>query len=65
MPRTPNIPNESSTASPDAPAPYSEESFIPVATAHTRAMRSFLPWQLWRFVVINLRMLRMIAKSHE
>lgn len=26
--------------------------------------RTFLPYQLWRFVVINLRMLVMIFKSH-
>lgn len=47
------------------PAPYSAESFIPVPTARTRALRTFIPWQLWRFAVINLRMLRMIAKSHD
>ncbi|MBK6485952.1 MAG: hypothetical protein IPF98_03580 [Gemmatimonadetes bacterium] len=59
------MPNELNSALPSVPAPYSEASFIPVATPRTRALRSFLPWQLWRFVVINLRMLRMIAKSHE
>lgn len=48
-----------------SPAPYSAASFIPVPTARTRALRTFVPWQLWRFVVINLRMLRMIAKSHD
>ena len=59
------MPNELKGALPSSPAPYSDASFIPVATPRTRALRTFLPWQLWRFVVINLRMLRMIAKSHD
>jgi hypothetical protein len=62
--RTPAA-HPSPPSAPAVPAPYSEASFIPVATPRTRALRTFLPWQLWRFVVINVRMLRMIAKSHE
>lgn len=58
----PTIPTPSSTL---APAPYTEESYVPVATPRTRAMRTFLPWQLLRFLVINLKMLQMISKSHE
>jgi hypothetical protein len=27
--------------------------------------RTFLPYQLYRFVVINVRMLRMILKGHQ
>jgi hypothetical protein len=34
-------------------------------TAGTRFLRVFLPWQLVRFVVINLKMLRIIAKGHH
>lgn len=37
------------------------------ATKPTRStvfLRTFLPWQLWRFVEINLRMFRIIGKSH-
>lgn len=33
-------------------------------TKRTLFMRSFLPWQLWRFLVINIRMVLMIRKSH-
>lgn len=29
-------------------------------TAFTLFMRTFLPWQLWRFVCINLRMMQVI-----
>ena len=37
------------------------------ATKPTRStvfLRTFLPWQLWRFAEINLRMFRIIGKSH-
>jgi hypothetical protein len=66
----PNAPDRTPAPHPSRPgavaaAPYSEASFIPVATARTQALRTFLPWQLWRFLVINVRMLRMIAKSHD
>lgn len=48
-----------------APAPNSDSFFAPTPTRRTVALRTFIPWQLWRFVVINLRMFRMIAKSHD
>ncbi len=34
-------------------------------TPRTLAMRGSILWQLWRFVVINLRMTVMIWKSHD
>ena len=43
-----------------------QESFY--ATKPTRLtvfMRTFLPWQIWRFIRINLGMLQIIAKSHH
>ncbi len=36
----------------------------PRPSAMTRAMRTFIPWQLIRFLVINIRMMIMISKSH-
>jgi hypothetical protein len=33
-------------------------------TRSTLFWRTFLPWQIWRFVWINLKMFRIIAKSH-
>jgi len=36
----------------------------PLPTAATLRRRSSLPVQLWRFTVINLKMLRMVSKSH-
>jgi hypothetical protein len=29
-------------------------------TAFTRFLRTFLPWQIWRFASINLRMMQVI-----
>ncbi len=50
---------------PLTPVPTEDTRFVPAPTPRTVAMRTFLPWQAWRFIVINLRMLRMIAKSHD
>ena len=36
----------------------------PVPTPRTRFLRTFVPWQILRFIAINLRMLRMIGLSH-
>jgi len=59
------MPNVPSHAPERAPAPYTAASYIPVPTHRTISMRTFLPLQLYRFLVINWRMLRMIAKSHD
>lgn len=37
------------------------------ATKPTRGtifMRTFLPWQIWRFLRINLKMITIIRRSH-
>jgi hypothetical protein len=34
-------------------------------TGTTLFMRTFLPWQIWRFVWINFKMLIIIRKSHR
>ncbi len=31
----------------------------------TRFMRTFLPWQMWRFAMINLKMMSLMRKSHH
>lgn len=37
----------------------------PKPTGKVLFWRTFLPWQLWRFVVINVKMLRLLRKSHR
>jgi len=52
--------------------------YTPMERAHLRAsfyatrptkatvfLRTFLPWQLWRFVRINLRMFSILYRSHR
>jgi hypothetical protein len=39
--------------------------YATMPTAWTIRMRTFLPWQLVRFAVINLKMLRMIWRGHH
>jgi|GEM_PF-446862 len=34
-------------------------------TATTRFFRTFLPWQLVRFIIINVKMMRIISVSHH
>jgi hypothetical protein len=42
----------------------SQGFFATKPTAFTRNLRTSLLWQLVRFVVINIRMIRIIRKSH-
>lgn len=34
-------------------------------TRLTLFLRTFLPWQAWRFAVINLKMIGIIRRSHR
>jgi len=34
-------------------------------TKWTLFLRTFLPWQIWRFAWINLKMLSIIRSSHK
>lgn len=49
----------------DNQKPYEQAYFPPVPTGFTRFMRTFLPWQLIRFAIINLKMLIVVSKSHK
>ena len=40
-------------------------STAPMPTKHTVRMRTNLPVQLVRFAIVNLKMLRMVLKSHN
>ena len=45
--------------------PYTREFFAPRPSAATLFFRTFLPWQLVRFIWINAKMIRMISKAHS
>lgn len=44
------------------PAPFASDA--PLPTARTVWMRTFLPWQLIRFLWLNVRMIRMVGRAH-
>lgn len=50
---------------PTTPSSIEDGRLAPRPTRRTVAMRTFIPWQIVRFAVINLRMFRIIAKSHD
>ncbi len=45
--------------------PYSREFFVPRPSRFTLFFRTFVLWQLVRFVWVNVKMIRMIGKSHS
>jgi hypothetical protein len=47
---------------PPAAPPRAPDAALP--TRGTVFMRTFLPWQMLRFAVINLKMVRLILRSH-
>ena len=40
-------------------------STAPMPTKHTLRMRTNIPFQLVRFGIVNIKMLRMVLKSHN
>jgi len=44
--------------------PYQQAYYPPVPTGLTRAMRNNIVWQIVRFFVINMKMLKLMRKSH-
>ncbi|MEQ6121208.1 hypothetical protein [Reichenbachiella sp. MALMAid0571] len=45
--------------------PYSEVSFATVPGKSTRFWRNFWPWQIIRFIVLNLKMMRIVVGGHS
>jgi len=45
--------------------PYQQAYYPPAPTGFTRYMRTSLIWQSIRFIVINLKMLKLMSKSHH
>lgn len=39
--------------------------YVTKPTRWTLFLRTFLPWQLWRFIRINLKMVGIIRRSHR
>ena len=45
--------------------PYQQAYYPPIPTRWTRYMRTSLLWQLYRFTIINFKMLKLMARSHH
>jgi len=45
--------------------PYQQSYYPPTPTGFTRYMRNSLPWQLFRFFMINLKVLKLMLKSQH
>ncbi len=45
--------------------PYEQAYFPPIPTRATQFWRTNVLYQLWRFAVINLKMMRVISRSHH
>ncbi|MBP6996647.1 MAG: hypothetical protein KBB39_10965 [Phycicoccus sp.] len=46
-------------------SPSTDLSFAPMPTAKTLRQRRSIPIQLYRFAVINARIMRMVLKGHD
>ncbi len=46
------------------PMPNSEWIYATKPTRFTLFFRTFLPWQAWRFVWINVKMMKIIGRGH-
>jgi hypothetical protein len=44
--------------------PYQQAYYPPQPTRFTRFMRTCVLWQLVRFVVINVKMIKLMSRSH-
>jgi hypothetical protein len=50
---------------PEKFVPYSEASFATVPGKATQFFRKFIPWQIYRFIVLNLKMMRIVIGGHS
>lgn len=54
-----------STAATDPPTRRGQALNATQPTAFTRWKRTFIPWQIVRFIAINLKMMRIIRLGHH
>jgi hypothetical protein len=45
--------------------PYQQSYYPPTPTRFTKYMRTSIIWQLYRFMVINYKMLKLMSKSEH
>jgi hypothetical protein len=60
-------PGHAKGAAAGGPAKVTAETarYVTRPTRLTLFLRTFIPWQLWRFARINLKMIQIIRRSHR
>jgi len=43
----------------------SDEAFAPTPTKSTLFWRGFIPWQAWRWLVLNIKILKIVVGGHS
>jgi hypothetical protein len=44
---------------------YTQESYAPMPTKGTIFWRTFIPWQFVRFIVLNIKILKIVVGGHS
>lgn len=44
---------------------YSLSSYAATPTKNTLFWRKFWPWQAWRFIVLNVKIIKIVVKGHS
>ncbi|MEN8153333.1 MAG: hypothetical protein ABFR75_04865 [Acidobacteriota bacterium] len=44
---------------------YTEDSYPPIPTRSTKFWRKFIPWQVIRFFVLNIKILKIVVGGHS
>jgi hypothetical protein len=44
---------------------YTPQSYAAMPTKATLFWRKFWPWQAWRFIVLNIKILKIVVKGHS
>lgn len=45
---------------------YKNQSDLPpLPTKFTLFLRTFIPWQIYRFIVLNIKMFKLIYREHK
>ena len=56
---------ERCSCSPTKIRAYVDEAYPPFPTRMTLFWRSNLIWQAWRFIILNLKMMRIVVLGHD
>ncbi|MHC1707717.1 MAG: hypothetical protein AB9842_09365 [Bacteroidales bacterium] len=44
---------------------YQQEHYAPMPTRTTMFWRNFIPWQIIRFIILNLKIIKIVVRGHS